>query len=216
MFFESGNFPPFFDPRGGGGFPQHIKIMHNGVPVNFNGAMNKPVPICKTITLSFKEAFNGINYPLAIERWIMISNIKKMEKEKIYIDVPKGIDDGEIIIVRNKGNIINSGNRGDIKIFIKIVNNTEFVREGLNLVCSKKISLKEALTGFEYELTYLNGQILSMNNNGDVIITPSFVKVIPGYGFERNKQKGNLIIKFNIDFPKQLTIQQRERLREIL
>ena len=214
MFFDTNSFPPFFDQEGG--FPPNIKIMHNGVPINFGRQINRPVPICKTFTLSFKDAFNGVKYPIMIERWIAVSNVKKMEREKIYVDIPKGIDDGEIIIIKNKGNAIDSENKGDIKIFIKIVNDTNFVRQGLNLVCQKDISLKEALTGFKYELTYLNDQILSMNNNGDVIITPSFVKVIPNYGFERNKQKGNLIIKFNINFPKHLTNQQREEIKKIL
>jgi len=49
-----------------------------------------------------------------------------------------------------------------------------------------------------------------------VIITPSFVKVIPNYGFERSGQKGNLIIKFNIQFPKHLTNEQREEIKKIL
>lgn len=214
MFFDQNSFPPFFDQ--GNGFPPNIKIVHNGVPINFGRQIKRPVPICKTITLSFKDAFNGVNYPIMIERWIAVSNVKKMEREKIYVDIPKGIDDGEIIVIKNKGNVIDSQNKGDIKIFIKIVNDTNFVREGLNLVCQKDISLKEALTGFKYELTYLNDQILSMNNNGDVIITPSFVKVIPNYGFERSGQKGNLIIKFNIQFPKHLTNEQREEIKKIL
>lgn len=214
MFFDSNSFAPFFDREND--FPPNIKIMHNGVPINFGRQIKRPVPICKTITLSFKQAFNGVNYPIMIERWISVSNVKKMEKEKIYVDIPKGIDDGEIIVIKNKGNVIDSQNKGDIKIFIKIVNDTDYTRDGLNLICQKDISLKEALTGFNYEIKYLNDQIFSMNNNGDVIITPSFIKIIPNYGFERNGKKGNLIIKFNVQFPKQLTKEQREQIKKIL
>ena len=43
---------------------------------------------------------------------------------------------------------------GDVKIFIKIENNTEFQRKGLDLIIEKQRSLKEALCGFGFELKY--------------------------------------------------------------
>ena len=196
-------------------FNSNMKIFHNGNEININN-FNKPVPLCKTINISFKDSFNGINYPIAIERWISIGGTKKIEKEKIYITIPKGIDDGEIIVIKNKGNIIDNDNKGDLKIFIKITNNTIFKRNGLDLICEKNISLKEALTGFILEMPYLNGQVLSMNNDGNTIITPNYLKVIENYGFQRLDAIGNLIIKFNIIFPNSLNEEQKENLKNIL
>ena len=34
---------------------------------------------------------------------------KKMEKETIYVDIPKGVDNNEIIVIENKGNISENG-----------------------------------------------------------------------------------------------------------
>ena len=48
-----------------------------------------------------------------------------------------------IIIIKNKGNSINNL-KGDIKVVINIKNNTPFKRQGLDLVITKNISLKEA------------------------------------------------------------------------
>uniref|UniRef100_A0A6C0C222 J domain-containing protein n=1 Tax=viral metagenome TaxID=1070528 RepID=A0A6C0C222_9ZZZZ len=196
-------------------FNSNMKIFHNGKPVNMNN-FNKPVPLCKTITISFKDSFNGISYPIEFERWISIGGIKKTEKEKIYIPIPPGIDDGEIIVVKKKGNIIDNTNMGDLKIFIKITNDTIFKRNGLDLICEKIISLKEALTGFNLEMEYLNGKILSMNNDGNTIITPNYLKVIEKFGFTRNNDVGNLIIKFNVEFPNELSKEQKNKLKDIL
>jgi hypothetical protein len=43
----------------------------------------------------------------------------KVEKEKIYFNIKAGIDDNEIIMIKEKGNVINENIKGDIKIFVK-------------------------------------------------------------------------------------------------
>ena len=131
-------------PHGGMPFPQgggmpHIRIFHNGVPVNIQN-VNKPAPIVKSIEITLEQAYIGINFPLKIEKWVMEENIRKVENETIYIDIKPGIDTDEIIILRNRGNIINGKNKGDVKLFIKIINNTPFKRDGLDLLLSKEIT----------------------------------------------------------------------------
>ena len=142
---------------------------------------------------------------------------KKNEKEKIYVNIQKGTDNGEIKIVRDKGHVINDTLKGDVKVFIKInEGNSELKRQGLNLLCDKKISLKEALCGFLFEIKHLNGKTYNIKHDKGNIIPPNFIKQINGLGMERNNIKGNLIIKFSIEFPKKLTNEQIEKLEEIL
>lgn len=204
---------------GFGGIPgmPNVQIFRNGRPVNMTHRMAKPPPIIKKIQISLEEAYNGINYPIEIDRWIMIGNEKKNEKEKIYVNIQKGTDNGEIKIVRDKGHVINDTLKGDVKVFIKInEGNSELKRQGLNLLCEKKISLKEALCGFLFEIKHLNGKTYNIKHDKGNIIPPNFVKQINGLGMERNNIKGNLIIKFIIEFPKKLTNEQIDKLEEIL
>ena len=63
------------------------------------------------------------------------------------------------------GNVLRDDCRGDIKIIIKIENNTEFKRSGLDLIYVKMITLKEALCGFTFELKYITGKTYTINNN---------------------------------------------------
>ena len=195
----------------------NVQIFRNGRPVNMAQRMAKPPPIIKKIEISLEEAYNGINFPIEIDRWIMIGNEKKNEKEKIYVNIQKGTDNGEIKIVRDKGHVINDTLKGDVKVFIKInEGNSELKRQGLNLLCEKKISLKEALCGFLFEIKHLNGKTYNIKHDKGNIIPPNFVKQINGLGMERNNIKGNLIIKFIIEFPKKLTSEQIEKLEKIL
>jgi DnaJ-class molecular chaperone len=199
-----------------GGFnPPHqgsrIHVFRNGVPVH-----QKPQPINHTLHVNIEQVLNGVQLPIEIERWILENNIKVFEKETIYVDIPKGIDDGEMILLNNQGNIIDELNKGDVKIFIKVNNNSDFVRKGLDLLIEKKISLKESLCGFTFELKYINGKVYTINNQTGNIIQPEYQKIIPGMGLMRENTKGNLIIHFKVEYPDTLSTEQIDKLKEIL
>jgi len=193
----------------------HAQVFVNGRPVNMT-SLQKPTPIIKTITISLAQSFAGMTYPLQIERWIMVNNVKKMEKERIYVKIKKGADSGEIIIIREKGNIINETLKGDIKLFIKVENKSKFKREGLNLKHQKSITLKESLTGFKFDIKHLNGKTYTINNDSGNIIPANYKKEIDNLGMTRDNSTGKLIIEFEVVFPETLTTEQISKLKEIL
>jgi DnaJ-class molecular chaperone len=104
-------------------FGPNIRVFHNGMPINipgFSQGIQRPTPIIKTILVPIDKILTGTTIPVEIERWLVVDNSKVFENETVYISVPKGIDEGEIIILREKGNIIREDCKGDIKIFINI------------------------------------------------------------------------------------------------
>ena len=227
---RKGGFNPFMN-SGNGGMPNNInemfnsffnnnssfsgpnvQIFRNGIPVN----LQKPVPIIRNIIISLEHSYTGLKHPIEIERWIMEENMKKTEKETIYVDIPEGVDHNEIIIIRNKGNIISDTSKGDIKLFVHINNDTIFKRKGLDLIVHKKISLKEALCGFIFEIEHINKKKFKINNEKGNMIEPGFQKIIPNLGMKRQNHTGNLIIDFDIQFPKNLTIEKINSLEKIL
>jgi DnaJ-class molecular chaperone len=189
-----------------GGLPPGTKIhfFQGGNPMNFQ-QMQKPTAILKNINIKISQVLTGANIPLEIERWIMEQGMKVFETETIYVTIPKGIDDGELILLKDKGNVLNETCKGDIKIFVKIENDSMFKRAGLDLVLEKIINLKDALCGFSFEITYINGKSYTLNNNAGNIIPHGFRKIIPNMGLERENHKGNMIIEFNVQFPEKLS-----------
>lgn len=184
--------------------------------VNLNKMMNKPPPIIKKIIISLHEAFTGCKKPIEIERWICSDKLKHNEKETLYITIHNGIDDNEIIIIREKGNILDDFNKGDVKIFINVINNTHFKRQGMDLIFNKNITLKEALCGFTLEFEHLDDRLIKINNHNGNVISSCYKKVIKDLGMKRDKNKGNLIICFNVLFPKKLSNNIIEKLKNIL
>jgi DnaJ-class molecular chaperone len=201
------------------GFSQFIKV--NLEKVAKNMTIKKPVPIVTTIELTFQQAYDGYNYPLHVDRFLVANpdspEDKTYETETVYVTVPSGIDENEIIVVSNKGNVIGE-NSGDIKCCIKIKNDTAYTREGMDLRYKKELSLKESLCGFSFPIHHLDGKTYNINNTMGRIIAPGMKQIIPKLGMKRGDPAnyGNLIIDFEIKFPESLTLEQRETLLKTL
>ena len=196
---------------GGPGGPKiHVFRAGGGHP------LQKPTPIIKIITINMEIVLTGGTIPVDIERWLIEGENKVFENETVYVTIPKGIDDNEIIMLKEKGNILNEDIKGDIKIFIKIENTTQFERKGIDLIINKNISLKDALCGFSFELKYINGKVYTLNNNSGNIIPPEYIKTIPNMGLTREGHTGNLLIHFHVEFPEKLSEEQIKSLKEIL
>jgi DnaJ family protein A protein 2 len=201
----------------GGGFPgsPNIRIFRNGVPVNMN-QIEKPPAIVKTVQITMETVLNGGKIPIEIERWVIENGNKVNETTIVYIDLFKGIDHNEIILLKDQGNVINENCKGDVKIFIAVNNDSCFTRRGLDLIVEKEISLKEALCGFSFDLKYINEKTYTINNLPGNIIPPEYQKVIPNMGLTREGHTGNLIIHFHTKFPETLTKESIEALSKIL
>ena len=207
--FPGGGFPGF--PGGGGG----IRIFHNGVQVNPSMFM-RPEPIMKKVTIPLEQSYLGCNVQLNIERNIVRGGSQSKENDVIYVSISPGVDDNEIITIAEKGHIVNDI-KGEIKIIVEVKNDTDFQRNGMDLLYHKKISLKESLCGLVFEINHLNGKKLSINNKSNsTIIKPNYRKIVPSLGMIRENHHGNLIIEFDVEFPDSLTPEQVEELSKIL
>uniref|UniRef100_A0A6C0K080 J domain-containing protein n=1 Tax=viral metagenome TaxID=1070528 RepID=A0A6C0K080_9ZZZZ len=201
-----------------GAFPPgaNVRVFRNGVPVNMGQGFEKPAPITKTIHINMGTVLTGGKIPLEIERWSVENGAKVFEVVTVYVDIFKGVDHNEIIVLSEQGNSINDKCKGDVKVFININNDSQFTRRGLDLIMHKEISLKEALCGFSFEIKYINGKVYTINNQTGNIIPPNYEKVIPNMGLTRENHVGNLIIIFNTKFPETLPKETMEALGKLL
>ena len=204
-------------PMSGGQMPRGVHNMGNMGNIHIVGNMlNKPPPIMKNLVISLEQSYKGDQQPIQIERWIFEDDIRKIENETLYIPIMKGIDDKEIIILREKGNVLKNDLRGDVKLIISIQNSSGFRRDGLNLHLDKDITLKESLCGFDFIINHISGKQLRFNSESGTPMRDGLIKAIPGFGLERENNKGNLCIKFNVKYPEKLTGEQIKALRDIL
>ena len=210
----AGDFNVFFGgPMGG---PPGFGGPMGGHPF-FQQQMSKPPAIIKNLKLTLEQAYFGGNFNIEFEKWNVSNNIKIAEIVTMNVTIPPGMEENEVIVIRDSGNSIENQIKGDIKICIHVENNSEFQRIGIDLICKRTLSLKEALCGFKFELKHLNGKTLAFNNLTNIsVIKPNYKKVIPSLGMNKNGKSGNLIIEFEIVFPDVLGDDQIHQLSEIL
>jgi DnaJ-class molecular chaperone len=188
------------------------KVQSSNFKHKYNNEINIE-PIIKELSITLEQSYTGDNIPVKIERSINENNRTRNENETIYINIQKGIDNDEIIYIKEKGNIINN-KKGDVNIIIKIANETEFKRDGLNLLITKYVTFKDTFCGFNFSINHINGKTYKLNNKSGNIIKPDSSKVIPKLGMIREENSGNLIIKFNIIYPEKITDEQIEIIRK--
>ena len=205
------NIPGLNRMGGMGGMP-NIRIFTNGREVKFN---RKPDLITKNISITLNEAYLGKNIPVDIERWVISNNTKTIEKETIYVNLMEGIDENEVIMIKERGNVFEHM-KGDIKVIVKITNDTNYVRKGLDLIYTREITLKESLVGFRFDLVHLNGKSYNINNNDGLIVKYDTKYPIEKLGMKRGDSIGNLIIQFRIKYPEKFTKEQIIKLKEIM
>ena len=151
--------------------------------------------------IEFEESYNGCCIPILVTRTINRGQIKNnKENEKIYLTIPKGVDNDEIITIENKGHILNN-KQSHVKVHIKIKDHITFKRNGIHLILPKQISFKESLTGFDFVLEHLNNSKTKLSSSRGNIIQNGDKKIIKNMGFERNDKKGDLIILFHVSHP---------------
>jgi DnaJ family protein B protein 4 len=208
-----GNHPGFGGMPGFGGIPG-VRVFHNGQEFR---QVQRPEPIVKQIQITIQQSYHGCDLPIEIERWVMNGDIRNMEKETVYVNVPPGVDENEMLILNDKGHVVNETVRGEVKLVFHIENTSDFKRDGLDLIYHKKISLREALCGFSFEMNHVNGKRLCLNNKNNMsIIKPNYKKVVPNMGMKRENRTGNIVILFDVEFPETLTSDQIAELEKIL
>ena len=187
---------------------------------DYNNIYNNVLSIYKQdiiiyINLTYEESYNGCQKPVKITRKILQNNIVTSENETLYVNIPQGTDNDEIIVIENKGNIDNF-NKTNVKIFIKLLKHNLFERDGLDIIYKLNISFKESLVGVNKIFKYLNNKYYKINSKKGEIVSNTSEKILENLGFKRNDYYGNMIIKFNIDYNYKFNETQLERLLEIL
>merc|ERR1711988_1490733 len=84
----------------------------------------------------------------------------KRTTEVLDVNVQKGAPDGHKIVFHNKADEIPDGDAGDVIFVLKEKPHDVYKRHGADLYVKKKISLVEALCGFQMEFKKLDGRVL--------------------------------------------------------
>ena len=131
----------------------------------------------------------------------------------VGINIPAGIDDGQVITVSGKGNVgINGGPAGDLQIEVNVRPHPIFERDGYDLWCELPLTFMQLTLGAEIDVPTLDGKekytIREGTQPGDVITLRG--KGIP---YLRRRGQGDLHARITVEVPRGLNSKQRELLK---
>jgi curved DNA-binding protein CbpA len=177
----------------------------------------KPPLISINATVTLEHVCQGATIPVEMERWnINSEGVHELSNHTEYISVPMGAENGEVILLSNRGNETGDGTRGDVKVTFIVEEHPLFKRNGLDIVLEKNITLKEALCGFIFDIAHLNGKKFSFNSSPGNIIRDGLIKTIPRLGLHRGNERGNLNVVFRVTYPDKLSEEQIKILSDTL
>lgn len=139
----------------------------------------------------------------------------KAERKRISVSIPAGIDDGQSVRIRDKGEPgTNGGPRGDLLVEVIVSRHPILQRQGTNIFSSAPISFAVAALGGSVKITTVDGPVLYDVKPG----TQTDTKVrLKGKGVPslRNKQvRGDQYVTLVVQVPERLNEKQKELLRE--
>ena len=84
----------------------------------------------------------------------------KQVRKKLRINIPAGVDSGTKLRVSGEGNVgLKGGPPGDLYVFIKVKNDTNLKREGINIYSEISVSYLQAILGDTIEIITVDGKV---------------------------------------------------------
>lgn len=175
-------------------------------------------PAAKTVPLvcTLAEIYNGVTKKVSFTRKTLRADLVAVDEDKdVQIKVLPGWEAGTEVTFPGQGDEGVDIQPGDVTVILEIAPAAGWAREGSSLIYTTPISLADALCGCVVDVPTLDGRILSVPVNQ--IVAPGATKVVPGEGMVTAEgTKGDLILAFDISFPKTLKAEQKAALKKAL
>lgn len=166
---------------------------------------------------SLEELYNGATKKMKVKR--SSSTLSRDAEAVLEIKVKPGWKAGTKVTFPGEGDEIgSSGKAQDVVFVVREKRHSVFTREGSNLLHHRQIPLVDALTGFKVDVKMLDSSERILRVNVRDMVSPNYTKVVKGEGMPSKSaaEKGDLIITFDIIYPKALSEDQKEKLKTIL
>lgn len=173
----------------------------------------------KDLFVSLEELLSGCTKKMKISRKVLDERGVSRNEEKILtVNVKPGWKAGTKITFPKEGDRKPGVVPADVIFIVKDKTNGQFTRDSNNnIIYTAKISLRDALAGGQAEVPTLDGRKIKLRLNS--IVNPDSTERIHGEGLPLPKnpsKRGDLIVKYDIRFPDELSSAQRDILLDTL
>jgi len=138
----------------------------------------------------------------------------KRKTQKIALKIPAGVDDGATIRLREHGEAIANGPKGDLYVNVRVKPHKKFTREGDLILSEENVGMVEAALGTEIDVETVDGPVrmkvpAGTQSGTDFKLSDHGVHHLKGSG------RGAHIVTIIVDTPTKLSRRQKELLEEL-
>lgn len=175
--------------------------------------------IIRELQVSLEEISSGTTKKLKITRKVLNSDGRSTHNEDkiLTIDIRPGWKAGTKITFPKEGDQSPNTIPADIVFVIKDKPHSQFVRDGIDIRHTVRLSLRDALCGTTIQVPTLSGRKIPVGLND--VVKPTTQKRIQGEGLPITKtpsKRGDLIVEFNIIFPDKIPVATKEILKDCI
>lgn len=176
-----------------------------------SGFQSKGSDLNAEVTVGFDEAAFGCDKVITLQD----PNAPGNSSQSLKVHIPAGIDTGKTIRLRGKGMPgTNGGDAGDLMLKVKVADKPGYERKGMDVYTTVTVPFTTAVFGGEALVQTLYGNVLCKIREG----TQSGSKIrLKGKGIVSMKNPsvhGDQYVTVQIEVPRHLTPQAKEKLRE--
>ncbi|MBI4127232.1 molecular chaperone DnaJ [Candidatus Peregrinibacteria bacterium] len=137
------------------------------------------------------------------------------QSEEITVKVPKGIEDGTTIRLKEKGSAgIRGGKHGDLFVNIRVAPNKKFDRRGSNIHSSENIHVLQAVLGANVKVDTVHGKVDLKIPAGIQSGTELSIKG-KGAPSIRSDKTGDHVVKINVKIPEKMSGREKDMYEEL-
>lgn len=133
------------------------------------------------------------------------------KNQSIKLKIPAGVDDGATIRLREHGEAVANGPKGDLYVNVRVKSHKKFTREGDLILSSEHVGMVEASLGTEIDVETVDGPV-RMKVPAGTQSGADFKLSNHGVPHLRGSSRGAHIVTIVVDTPTKLSKQQRELL----
>ncbi len=135
------------------------------------------------------------------------------KNQEIKLKIPAGIDDGAVIRLREHGEAIANGPKGDLYVNIRVKPHKKFTREGELILSDEHVSMIDASLGTEIDVETVDGPV-KMKVPAGTQSGQDFKLSGHGVGQLKGNGRGAHIVTIIVDTPTKLSKEQVELLEK--
>jgi molecular chaperone DnaJ len=136
------------------------------------------------------------------------------KKQNVTLKIPAGVDDGATIRLREHGEAVANGPKGDLYVNVRVKPHKQFTREGDLILSEEHVGMVAASLGTEIEVDTVDGPVrmkipAGTQSGSDFKLSGHGVPHLSGHN------RGAHIVTIIVDTPTKLSKHQQELLRQL-